>query len=221
MWTWRLEDQFWLEGQREGVLHRGWMETLRLRLNIEGSSKAVNPGHKRKSNSLSHRPDNWRGGHFTRSGFGPLALMTLMTMNSVVLLFIDHRKAGVAPVPGNKSSLADKRTDILERSQDQRLTRPSQRNGGLEVRTEIKNGARHDSNHLLLRPGGPRRSRDLAVRITTKPPQTWDQPGLPRQAWPFNSAGVRAGRRSTSVLLKGHRGFNSTSYLKIHHGRNM
>lgn len=84
----------------------------------------------------------------------------------------------MAPVPGNESSLAD----ILERSQDQRLTQPSQRNGGVEVRVEIKNRARHVSDHLLLRPGGPGRSRDPAVRITTKPPQTWDQPGLPRQA---------------------------------------
>lgn len=75
-------------------------------------------------------------------------------MNSLVTLFIDQRKAGVAPVPGNKS-LADQRTDILERSQDQSLTQPSQRQGGVEVGTGNRNRARHVSSHLLLLPAGP------------------------------------------------------------------
>lgn len=66
----------------------------------------------------------------------------------------------MALVPGNKSSLADKRADILERSQDRRLTQPSQRNGGVDVRTEIQNRGRHVSKHLLLRPEGPRSSCD-------------------------------------------------------------
>lgn len=56
-----------------------------------------------------------------------------MTMNSAVILFIGHWRAGAVPVPGNKSS--DKRADILQRSQDESLTQPSQRDRGVEVRT--------------------------------------------------------------------------------------
>lgn len=73
-------------------------------------------------------------------------------MNSAGVLFIGHWGAGVAPVPGNKSS--DERADILERSQVRSLTQPSQRDRAVDVGTEINDTACHDSNDLLLRPGG-------------------------------------------------------------------
>lgn len=123
----------------------------------------------------------------------------------------------MALVPGNKSSLADKRTDILERSQDQSVTQPSQRNGGVEVRTEVNDRARHDSNlglvgrvgHVIRWSGLQLNQRGELISLVS--PDRRDL--LTLLAYVQDIGAAPSSSKDTGDL--------TAPYLKIHHGRNM